>query len=313
MSTREYNGHVYHLCRCKECVGKKYPVIYKSKSLYAQKFAKYTQYAYGVSDEDFSQYTKVRQAITKDSMIKKYGEEKGLEKWNVYCQKQAITNTFEYKQEKYGMSEKEFKEFNKSRACTKELFIKRHGEEIGTKKWNEYCERQRYTNSLEYFIKTYGEKIGYEKYMSFDSQRVSFGGASNAADIFFEELIQNNIFDGHEIYFNKHPMEYNVGGYRLDFYDKTLNLVIEFYGDFWHMNPRIYKIDDSIYIWGKETIAKNKWENDKSRLEYIQSTLKCKSIIIWESAIALNKNKTIEQIIDIINDKNIKYIELNGD
>lgn len=246
-------------------------------------------------------------------MIKKYGEEKGLEKWDSYCQKQAITNTFEYKQEKYGMSEKEFKEFNKSRACTKELFIKRHGEEEGIKKWNEYCERQRYTNSLEYFIKTYGEKIGYEKYMSFDSQRVSFGGASNVADNFFEDLIKNKIFENHEIYFNNHPMEYNVGGYRLDFYDKTLNLVIEFYGDFWHMNPHIYKIDDSICIWGKETIAKNKWENDKARIEYIQSILKCKSVIVWERAIGLNRNKTIEQIIDIINDKNIKYIELNGD
>ena len=44
------------------------------------KFAQDIKYAYGISDEDFSQYTKARQAITKDSMIKKYGEEKGLEK-----------------------------------------------------------------------------------------------------------------------------------------------------------------------------------------------------------------------------------------
>ena len=76
------------------------------------------------------------------------------------------------------MTEEEFKEYNKSRSSTKELFIKRHGKEVGTKMWEEYCERQRYTTSLEYFIKEYGEEDGYKKYMSFDLQRVSFGGAS---------------------------------------------------------------------------------------------------------------------------------------
>ena len=71
LSAKTYNGHTYHLCRCKECVGKKFPQIYKSKSLYAQNFAKYAQYAYDVLDKDFNIYTLKRQSVTKEKMIQK--------------------------------------------------------------------------------------------------------------------------------------------------------------------------------------------------------------------------------------------------
>ena len=312
LSTREYNGHIYHLCRCKECVGKKYDTVYTRKAIYSCKFAQDIKYAYGISDEDFSQYTKARQAITKDSMIKKYGEEKGLEKWNSYCQKQAITNTFEYKKEKYGMSEKEFKEFNKSRACTKELFIKRYGEEVGIKKWDEYCERQRYTTSLEYFIKEYGEKSGKEKYEQFDHGRTTFGGASKIADNFFNDLIKNKIFENHEIYFNNHPIEYCVNGYRLDFYDKTLNLVIEFYGDLWHRNPKMFNANDlvtNIFNTNEKYLVKEVWERDEIRKNNIINALNCNFLIIWESEIKKSekkKQKTIDKIVNIIKNQELK-------
>ena len=311
LSVKQYNGHIYHLCRCKECVGKKFPQIYSRKNLYCVNFAKYTQYAYGVSNEDFFTYTHIRQAITKDNMIKKYGEELGLEKWNSYCQKQSITNTFEYKREKYGMTKEEFKEYNKSRACTKELFIKRHGYEEGLKRWSEYCERQRYTNSKEYFIKEYGEEKGLEKYINFAKSRAeqystSFSSVSKISLELFNNIIK--YFINNEIYFNKNEYEIilNTGDvYHLDYYDKTLNVIIEFYGDFWHYNPLIYNENDiNVY---------NKHLYDKQRIEKIQKELKSRIIIVWEHTYYNNKQKTIDKIIDIINNKNIKYIEINGD
>ena len=48
-------------------------------------------------------------------MIKKWGIELGKQKWKEYCNKQSITNTFEYKKEKYGWDENEFNEFNKKK------------------------------------------------------------------------------------------------------------------------------------------------------------------------------------------------------
>ena len=318
LSTREYNGHIYHLCRCKECVGKKYDTVYTRKAIYSCKFAQDIKYAYGISDEDFSQYTKARQAITKDSMIKKYGEEKGLEKWNSYCQKQAITNTFEYKKEKYGMSEKEFKEFNKSRACTKELFIKRYGEEVGIKKWDDYCERQRYTTSLDYFIKEYGIKNGIEKYNKFCDARIDAGkrtsdrtqSTSKIADEFFSEIIKyfpNNIIWTHITNLGEKIINHK---FAIDYYDETLNIGIEFYGDYWHMNPIKYKEDDPIpYITKSKYFhfAKDIWKHDNIRISKISKKLKTNNIIIiWENDYRQNKKETIDKIVNIIKNQELK-------
>ena len=47
--------------------------------------------------------------------------------------------------------------------------------------------------------------------------------------------------------------------------------------------------------------------------EKIQNYLNSKIIIVWERAYYNDKQKTIDKILDIINNKTIKYIELNGD
>ena len=46
-----------------------------------------------------------------------------------------------------------------------------------------------------------------------------------------------------EVYYDEN--EYSVHTnkqclYHVDYYDKTLNIIIEFYGDFFHLNPKIY-------------------------------------------------------------------------
>ena len=38
-------------------------------------------------------------ALTLENMIKKYGEMEGKIRWDSYCKKQSISNTFEYKKE----------------------------------------------------------------------------------------------------------------------------------------------------------------------------------------------------------------------
>lgn len=301
LSERIYDGQIYHLCRCKNCVSKKYPELVKKSNPFSCKFSKVVQYAFDVPDDIFNAYVHERQALTKEKMITKYGEEDGIKRWKSYCNKQSITNTFEYKHKKYGMTEDEFKEFNKSRACTLKLFIQRHGEEEGKKKWDEYCERQRYTTSLDYFIKEYGLDDGYKKYHDFNYSRSNFKQTSNIANQFCEELYNNKIFANHEIYFANKNFEYDVCGYRLDFYDKTLNIAIEFYGDLWHANPQKYKETDEIHVLDINSLVKDIWDKDKKRIEFIQSQLKCSIIIVWESAYKLYLHKTIQDVINIIN------------
>lgn len=65
-----------------------------------------------------------------------------------------------------GMSEDDWKNYNMSRANTRENFIKRYGEDLGEVKWKQYCDHEAYAGtSLDYFIDTYGKEIGRAKYL----------------------------------------------------------------------------------------------------------------------------------------------------
>ena len=152
LSTRNYNGNEYHLCRCYDCVCDKFPNFRDVRFKFAHKAAKYTQYGFGVSDEDFKPVCDARQSVTKEKMIKKYGISEGTERWDSYCKKQADSNKFEYKHEKHGMTLEEYDEYNKSRAVTLNNMIKRYGVNEGLIHWNQYVESERYTCTLPYYI-----------------------------------------------------------------------------------------------------------------------------------------------------------------
>ena len=109
---------------------------------------------------------------TKEHWILMFGEKDGLKKWNHYCKLQSKSNTFEYKKQKYGWTKEDFDEYNKTRAVTLENQIAKYGEEEGTKRFNDYCDKQSYAgNKLEYFIEKYGEKEGLIKFKEVNSKK----------------------------------------------------------------------------------------------------------------------------------------------
>lgn len=69
------------------------------------------------------------------------------------------------------------------------------------------------------------------------------------------------------------------------------NIVIEFYGDFWHRNPKHYLAEDVFY--GKS--SKIIWEYDKKRLYYIKQQ-GYDVVVVWETDWKSNKHKVVEQI-----------------
>lgn len=308
LSMRNYNGNEYHLCRCYDCVCEKFPNFKDVRFKFAHKAAKYTQYGFGVPDEDFKPVCDARQSVTKEKMIKKYGITEGTERWNSYCKKQSDSNKFEYKHEKHGMTYEEYDEYNKSRAVTLDNMIKRYGVQDGLFHWNQYVERQRYTCTLEYFIEKYGDTIGTEKYNDFVEKRNTsnrlFGPSAISLEM-FDKLIKN--YKNNIVYYDEN--EYSVHTnklclYHVDYYDETLNIVIEFYGDFFHLNPKIYDADFIQFKHHEKAIlAKNRWQHDKERIDDIQQTLNCKVIIVWESTYKNDKKGTINSLIQMINNK----------
>lgn len=282
-------------------------------------------------ESDLSKAYAFGKAQTKDRMILFWGTELGLKHWESYCDKQRITNTFGYKNKKYGMTEEEFSKYNKSRATTLENMIARYGEESGTKKYDEYCEIQKYAGcSLEYFVDRYGDKgqsiyeginkqkshtyevylerygdptLAYEKLTQFyDSTSSSFVSKSSVkfCDHLYEAL-SNYAYDCR--FYSKDKKEFGILDtaskkyYMFDFVVIDIDLIIEYNGDYYHANPKKYKSTDVVF--GGYT-AQHIWDRDKEK--QLSAKKRGFSIInVWESEYLNDPIGKINELIANIN------------
>jgi len=264
-----------------------------------------------------------RLSFTKKRSIELYGEVEGLRRWEEYCEKQSRTNTFEYKRDKYGMSREEFDQYNQNRACTRENFIKRHGEKEGLKKWDEYCKRQSYAgsseqyfidlygmlkgkevwkdicsrkrNTLETFIERYGKIEGIKRHQSMIDNKVCF--FSKVSQELFTE-IQNG---EEEEYFATKGKEYSVyceetkSIYFYDFVNTRLKKCIEFHGDCFHANPKKYKGNDTPNPFARSLTSKDIWDIDLKKQQCIIRERGFDFLVVWESDFRSNPAKVIDK------------------
>ena len=304
---REIDGKKYYLSCCEKCLLEHFkdnPP--KSQKYYFMKANKYGQYCFGYSDEEYKKICSMTAGVTYNSMVNKWGKELGEIKWKEYCDKHSKIASKQYFIDKYG-KEEGLKIYHDSRAITKEGMIKKYGKTLGLEKWNSYCTRQRYTCSLEYFIKEYGEEIGKEKYNNFCEQRANNGGwntksyseISNELFTIIKKILDKNnisnqiLYGDNELYIRNQIKDI---GYKLDFYDKTKNLIIEFQGDYWHLNPQKYKED--FFHTVKKLYAKEIWKYDKNKKDFICQELSNPIYLqIWESDYRKNKLKIIQDIL----------------
>ena len=257
-------------------------------------------------------------AITLDNLTKKYGPTEGAARWEQYKKKQAFSNSYEYKKEKYGWTKEQFELYNSSRSQTLEKMIERYGETEGIEKWQYYCELQAYTNTKEYFVKKYGPELGVKKYLDVN-KRKSVGdpiilaekmgiSVEDATEIIIKR--QKNFFVSNaEKEFVKlleekigplaHTSSKNPYGkwsHLLESYVvydiKHNNFIIEFNGDYWHANPTIYK-DDAI-IRGKT--AKEIQIRDSLKIKTAED-LGFNVLVVWERDFTNNKDQTIEKVV----------------
>lgn len=130
----------------------------------------------------------------------KFGDKKGIKKYNTICKKRGDGNTLDGQIKKYGKEEgeKRYKEMNSKKIHTLENFIKKYGEkkgqemyeltiskkgltldkmkekygyEIGKQKFNEW--KAKCISTEENFIKRHGEKLGKQKWQEFKNKSKS--------------------------------------------------------------------------------------------------------------------------------------------
>lgn len=306
--------------RCFDCAFEKFGNLKFRPNVH---HSDYTGYLFDVEvDKSIS-------SITLENMIKKYGEEEGTTRFDQYKQKQAYSNSYEYKKQKYGWTEEQFNEFNKKRAVTLENLIKKHGTELGTEKYNSYCKQQAYTNTEEYFVEKYGiergkeeyarvckekaitlenmirihgEQEGTKKYNAIIQSRASspsIGYSEISQELFWK--LDSLTYD--DTYFAEKNYEYYITHNNVSYlYDYTVmnkRKIIEFNGDYWHANPTIYANN-----WINPTnnmIAESIWKKDKYKNDLI-TQMGYSVLVIWENEYVTDKDEVIKRCLDFINE-----------
>ena len=262
--------------------------------------------------------------FTLEKAIINHGEVDGKKMWESYCNKQSVTNTFEYKHKKYGWNKEQFEEYNNSRAITIELCVKRHGGEKGKEVYKEYCDKQaKNGNKLEYFIEKYGEIDGTKKYKEIvDNKRNTLDNFikrhgkkegikkydeylnnsksfySKIATKLFKILI-NTINDDGKYYHSEN--EYgmmdidNNTYYKYDFTNNKK--IIEFNGEKFH--PKT--IDDINFQnpYKKELTSKEVWLRDRNKQKLAEDK-GFEILYIWENEYNEDRDKVIEKCLTFL-------------
>lgn len=333
---KHVNKCSYNLSICSLCIEQNLQLdAYKiPKNKWFNMWNKISIYAFNL-DNNAKQFIKNNQGVTLKKLIEKYGEVEGLKRWDNYRNKQAITNTYEYKKNKYGWDKDQFDDYNKSRAVTVDNLILKYGEYRGLEIWYEYVNKQKITKSKEYYTLKYGQdawenlckskshtlenylkwhkdyNIALEKYIQFHNKFMFHSknnelpsSVSKSSQKYFKileyelKLLKPDI---QLYYYEKDKKEYmkflNGSLVYLDFYIKDFNICIEFNGDIYHGNPKIFSAKDKPMPHFNDITCEELWLKDKNRIDMLKIQYDIDTIVIWESELP-NQKELAKKIIE---------------
>ena len=248
--------------------------------------------------------------VTPKIVAKISGQNNGMSSTNRTAQQRKESSPFS--KEFYiarGLSDKDRKKFNenvvKNRSYNTRLeyyINKGMSEEEAHKALHD----RQATFSLEKCISKYGEKKGLEIFSKrqqkwlqslYKNFQCNGDGRSNQS-LFAKEIIKycckklNMPIPKNEKYmFWKETKQ----AFAYDFMYK--NKIIEFQGDYWHCNPKLY--DKDFYNKVKQKTAQEIWEYDKIKLE-CANFYGYDVLYIWEHDYRNNKQETLQRCIDFL-------------
>lgn len=228
---------------------------------------------------------------------------------NTRVKNKGYNTTIEYYTSR-GHSEEKAKELiaERQRTFTLEKCIAKYGEEEGTRLWQDRQDRWQATLNAkspeekaelnkkkgltrEQLIAKYG-KI---KAQEIISSRCS-GIFRSKAELEIESYLRNNNLNV-DVQFKIKNNKGSIYIYDFFYNDK----IIEYNGDYWHANPKIYKADSLIKYPCKEPIeARLVWEGEKDKINLLNS-LNYDLLIIWESDYKKNKEGVWQECLNFLN------------
>ena len=264
-----------------------------------------------------------------DWYVKKYGHEEGARRYHEKNQKLSVSvetlrrngkteqeireirNRHRQNSTKFleNLTEEEIKEINykKGRANRVEYWIEKgHTEQEA----RSIISKRQNTSSLQKFVSKYGEEEGKRRYIKLNVRKTrnckgpTSGNVSKAEQQFFWALDRVLYRGQHKnlFYYDKRgPTFINESRVVIpDIVDNNHKIVIEFFGDFWHMNPEAFSPEDVNPV--TKMTAQEKWKQDQERIEFLEAKGYI-VITVWESDFDRDPDQTIRSIINVYEDR----------
>jgi hypothetical protein len=175
---------------------------------------------------------------------------------------------------------------NRQITFSKDICVKKYGEEDGLRIWID--RQERWQKSL------------------LDNGNVKCGYSKISQDLFNEIIKYYIIEDIPYVYYAIKNKEYyisrkNFGFFSYDFTDINKMKIIEYNGDQYHANPDIFEPSDYPHPYYKENgpTANDIWERDKLKIDLAKSE-GFDVLVIWDSEYRKDKNKTIEKCLNFL-------------
>lgn len=159
---------------------------------------------------------------------------------------------------------------------------------------------------LDYWIKKHGRKLAKIKYAEYKTTVSNLTFRSKVADCFFSEL--SSYFKSDTQLYSEREMCLLLpnGNYiKPDYINVERNICVEFFGDYWHANPKKYKATDVISYPNKtKRLAKDIWTADAIRIDNL-TRMGYNVLIVWEQDYYKNSKELIEKTVQEIKNENI--------
>lgn len=186
-----------------------------------------------------------------------------------------------------GYSEDEAKEMLKERqrTFTLEKCIQKYGKEKGEKIFTE--RQKRWQKSL------------------YENGNLKFGFSKISQELFYE-IMKSYKYEGmKDVYFATKNEEIKIkrtdkgGIWIYDFTDKKRKKIIEYNGDEYHANPKMFEANDRPHPFRKGNTAKQIWKKDKMKIDVAKNE-GYDVLVIWDSEYRKNKQETIDKCVNFL-------------
>lgn len=173
-------------------------------------------------------------------------------------------------------------------------------------------DRQR-TFTLDKCIEKYGKYIGEKVYIErqvkwnkslTQNGNLKLGFSKSSQDLFYK-IIENYDFNNHKnIFFatknNEFLIKTKTSIWLYDYADLDKMKIIEYNGDSYHANPKIYNENDFPHPFRKTIQAKEIWEKDKQKIK-VANENGFDVFVIWDSEYRKNKNQILQKCLNFLN------------